>query len=558
MLGVAATLGVSPVPTALIPDDAVGSTSRAHLYAGHPDHGDPPSIALVVADDLGYADAGFTGAGGVAATPHLDALASAGVRLDRHYVQPICSPTRAALLTGRHVLRYGLQNAVIWPSAAWSLPKNETLMAEHLRAAGYRTAILGKWHLGMHASWALPRARGFDEQLGMYTGTVDYFRHTTRDGAVDWHYNDSRVETRDNGTYSSVVLGAAAADFVERNARRKWFLYLAMQSVHHPLHAPEECLARYPQLSGEVKARAAMVSALDDAVGELTTALERSGQAKRTLVLFLSDNGAPYIDAVFDHDLRDEGASSLLDLELVAVGSRSIWKGARRPPPGVGSPPHGITELGDTGHAAGGGSNYPYSGWKHWVFEGGVRSAAFVWWAPLNRARGGSSHGGLFHAVDWMPTLVKLAGGSTATSLPLDGYDVLPALMEGGAASPRDEVPVNIAACGPDAHGTRSIIDGPQAAIVVGELKLVVDCFWRSQRDLARAQLFNLTADAAEAHDLAGRRQDDVRRLAERLAAWEAKAVDPYELYAIDASCGKGRPQGSPPAWTPWCDGAHR
>ena len=163
MLGAAATFGVSRAPTALVPDDAVGSTSRANLYAGHPDHGDPPSIALVVADDLGYADAGFTGAGGVAATPHLDALASAGVRLDRHYVQPICSPTRAALLTGRHVLRYGLQNAVIWPSAAWSLPRNETLMAEHLRAAGYRTAILGKWHLGMHASWALPRARGFDD-----------------------------------------------------------------------------------------------------------------------------------------------------------------------------------------------------------------------------------------------------------------------------------------------------------------------------------------------------------------------------------------------------------
>ena len=123
----------------------------------------------------------------------------------------------------------------------------------------------------------------------------------------------------------------------------------------------------------------------------------------------------------------------------------------------------------------------------------------------LHEARGGSSHGGLFHAVDWLPTLVKLAGGSTATSLPLDGYDVLPALMKGGAASPRDEVPVNIAACGPDAHGTRSIIDGPQAAIVVGELKLVVDCFWRSQRDLTRAQLFNLTADAAvDDHGAAG------------------------------------------------------
>ena len=416
MLGAAATLGVARAPTALVPDAAVGSTSRAHLYAGRPDHGDPPSIALVVADDLGNA-CRFTGAGGVAATPHLDALASAGVRLDRHYVQPICSPTRAALLTGRHVLRYGLQNAVIWPSAAWSLPKNETLMAEHLRAAGYRTAILGKWHLGMHASWALPRARGFDEQLGMYTGTVDYFRHTTRDGAVDWHYNDSRVETRDNGTYSSVVLGAAAADFVERNARRKWFLYLAMQSVHHPLHAPEECLARYPQLSGEVKARAAMVSALDDAVGELTAALERSGQAERTLVLFLSDNGAPYATP---SSIR-RGRASLLD-ELVAVGRGRFGRarGGRRRRGLAAARRH---QLGDTGHAAGGGSNYPYSGWKHWSSRaacapprscGGRRSTARA--AARRTAASSTQWTGYRRSSSWRAARRRRACRSTATT----------------------------------------------------------------------------------------------------------------------------------------------
>ena len=126
--------------------------------------------------------------------------------------------------------------------------------------------------------------------------------------------------------------------------------------------------------------------------------------------------------------------------------------------------------------------------------------------------------------------------------------------MEGGdASSPRDEVPVNIAACGADAEGTRSIIDGPQAAMIVGNLKLIVDCFWRSERNLTGAQLYDVRADVAEEHDLASSRPADVQRLAERLAYWEEQSVKPYEMHAIDESCGKGKPHGSPPAWSPWC-----
>ena len=103
-----------------------------------------PNIALIVSDDQGYADNGYTGSVGVADTPHLNALAAAGVRLRNHHVQPFCSPTRATLLTGRHVLRYGLQNTVIWPQDAWAVPQNETLLPQNLREAGYATAAFGK------------------------------------------------------------------------------------------------------------------------------------------------------------------------------------------------------------------------------------------------------------------------------------------------------------------------------------------------------------------------------------------------------------------------------
>jgi len=181
-----------------------------------------------------------------------------------------------------------------------------------------------------------------------------------------------------------------------------------------------------------------------------------------------------------------------------------------------------------------------------------VRSATFVRW-PAGLAAQREGHFGLFSVVDWLPTLLRLVGGSTAPNLPLDGYDIWPALQTGGTASPRTEVPVNIAACGPDANGTDSIIRGPQAAIIVGDLKLIVPCFWRSSRNTHGAALFNLTADMAEEHDLAAERPDDVTRLVARLAYWETLSVPPYALQGIDRECGQGTPHGQPAAWYPWC-----
>ena len=148
----------------------------------------PPNIVLIIADDLGREDCGFMG-GKVIKTPCLDALAAKGAILDAHYVQPVCSPTRAALMTGRYPMRHGLQVGVVRPWAQYGLPLGETTLAEVLQRKGYQTAIVGKWHLGHFQPAYLPTKRGFHHQYGHYNGAIDYNSHI-RDGGFDWHKDD--------------------------------------------------------------------------------------------------------------------------------------------------------------------------------------------------------------------------------------------------------------------------------------------------------------------------------------------------------------------------------
>merc|ERR1719506_2344367 len=172
-----------------------------------------PNVLLIVADDLGYADVNFyPNSQSVVLTPNLRELAMGGVRLANHHVQPFCSPTRATIMTGRHVLRYGLQNTVIWPQDAWALPKNETIMPQFFKALGYRTAQMGKWHLGLYQEWALPQSRGYDHQYGYYLGGEDYWTHS-RNGGLDWH-REGKLVVSENNTYSAELLGDAAVAFV--------------------------------------------------------------------------------------------------------------------------------------------------------------------------------------------------------------------------------------------------------------------------------------------------------------------------------------------------------
>jgi arylsulfatase A-like enzyme len=229
-----------------------------------------PNIVVILADDLGTADVGFNG-GKVIKTPNLDKLAAAGARLDQFYVQPVCSPTRAALMTGRYPMRHGLQVGVVRPWAQYGLPLEERTLAQALKEAGYATAITGKWHLGHFQPAYLPTRRGFDFQYGHYNGALDYFTHE-RDGGHDWHRNDKA--SYDEG-YSTHLLAKEAVQFIQ-SSRRPFFLYVPFNAVHSPHQVPDKYKTPYANLPEPRRTYAGMLAAMDEAIGQILTALDES------------------------------------------------------------------------------------------------------------------------------------------------------------------------------------------------------------------------------------------------------------------------------------------
>jgi len=245
-----------------------------------------PDIVIFLADDLGYADVGFNG-GREIPTPHLDQLAASGAVLESFYVQTVCSPTRAALMTGRYPMRYGLEQGVIRPGEQYGLPLEERTLAQALRESGYTTAITGKWHLGEFNPVYLPTRRGFDLQYGHFFGALDYSTHM-RDGKRDWYRNDQ--PSNEEG-YTTRLLAAEAARIVREQPRDKpLFLYVPFNAVHSPYHtAPgrENDFADLPKARREY---ATMLSEMDSAIGQVLTALRESGRSQ-SLIFFSSDNG---------------------------------------------------------------------------------------------------------------------------------------------------------------------------------------------------------------------------------------------------------------------------
>jgi len=247
-----------------------------------------PHIVFFLIDDLGYADCGFNG-GREIRTPNIDALAKGGAVLESHYVQPVCSPTRAALMTGRYPTRTGVYT-VVRPHAKWGLPLGERTLASALKDAGYETAISGKWHLGEFEPAYRPMARGFDHQYGHYFGALDYFTHL-RDGDHDW-YRDG-LELKEEG-YSTHLLTEEACRLIGSRAKEKpLFLYVPYNGVHSPMQVPDSYLAPYGHLSGARQKLAGMLAAVDEGIGQIVTALEKAEMRENTLIVFSSDNGGP-------------------------------------------------------------------------------------------------------------------------------------------------------------------------------------------------------------------------------------------------------------------------
>ena len=247
-----------------------------------------PNIVFLLIDDLGYADCGFNGGKDIL-TPNIDKLAKGGTIIQNHYVQPVCSPTRATLMTGRYPTRTGIYT-IITPGAKWGLPLNERTLANALQEAGYNTAITGKWHLGEFEKAYQPNARGFDYQYGHFFGSIDYFTHT-RNNQMDWYRNGEPL--KEEG-YSTHLIAREACNTIENHSQSKpLFLYVPFNGIHNPLQVPDQYTNAYINLEGDRKKLAGMLSAVDEAIAKIVASLKKTGMLENTLIIFSSDNGGP-------------------------------------------------------------------------------------------------------------------------------------------------------------------------------------------------------------------------------------------------------------------------
>jgi arylsulfatase A-like enzyme len=436
---------------------------------------DQPNIIYILADDLGWADVGWHGS--EIKTPNLDKLANGGAKLEQFYVLPVCTPTRAALLTGRYPIRHGLQVGVVRPWAQYGLPLDERTLPQALKETGYTTHIIGKWHLGHFQPDYLPTRRGFDTQYGHYNGALNYFTHD-RDGGHDWHRNDQ--ECRDEG-YATLLLGSEAVRVIEQAQPEKpFFLYLPFNAPHTPLQVPAEYLMRYAHLTDKKRqAFAAMVECLDEQVGRVVAALEQRGLMKNTLILFSSDNGGL---------------------------------------PGVG-----------------GAANGNLRAQKGTLYEGGTRVCALANWP--GHIKPGTVVNEPLHIVDWFPTLVNLAGASLRQQHPLDGRDIWP-VITAGKPSPHEDILINAM---PNSGairvgGWKLVLNGHITANDLenagvpkaGAKKAAPGKKPVSENAADRVvELFNLAEDPYERHNLAAHNPEMVRQLRARLETYQAAAVPP-------------------------------
>lgn len=420
-----------------------------------------PNFVVIVADDLGWADLGCYG-GGYHETPNLDRLARDGVRFtDAYAACPVCSPSRAALLTGRHPARLHLTDwlpgradrptqKLLRPAIRQQLPLEEVTTAEALASKGYDTASMGKWHLGGPGFW--PEQQGFATNVGgTATGSPPggYFRFKT-----------PTMTAKDDAEYLTDRLGEEAARYIADHRDRPFFLYLPHYAVHIPLQARADLLAKYRAKPAGDSPRsnpiyAAMLEGLDEAVGRVLRALDEAGVADRTVVIFTSDNGG-----------------------------LSTKEGPNTPAT----------------------SNAPLRDGKGYLHEGGIRVPLIVRWPGVTRP--GTTCDVPASGQDLHPTLLAIAGAAPDPGTTLDGESLVP-LLRGQGTIKRDAL---------FWHYPHYSNQGgrPGGAIRKGDRKLI------ENYEDGRLELFDLRSDPGERRDLAAEFPDEAARLRDQLAAWRA------------------------------------
>ncbi|XP_047036030.1 arylsulfatase I-like [Helicoverpa zea] len=342
-----------------------------------------PNIVIFLADDLGFNDVGFHGSNQIP-TPNIDALAYSGIVLQNYYVTPICTPSRAALMTAKYPIHTGMQHTVIFGKEPRGLPLSEKILPQYLKDLGYKTHLVGKWHLGHFKKEYLPLNRGFDSHLGFWGGKIDLYDHTNMEQG-SWGFDFRRgFEVADDlfGQYATDVYTKEAVKLVNaHNKSLPLFLMVAHSAMHsgNPsefLRAPDDVIDRFSHIKDLQRRKyAGMLSKLDESVGRVVESLQKNGLLENSIILFSSDNG---------------GAAA-----------------------------------GFNNNAA---SNYPLKGVKNTLWEGGVRGAGLLW-SPLLKQPSRVANQ-TFHLVDWMPTLIRAAGGDVSVLKNVDGIDLWEALSK--------------------------------------------------------------------------------------------------------------------------------
>jgi arylsulfatase A-like enzyme len=437
---------------------------------------EPPNVVVIVSDDQGYGDLSCVDDAEVR-TPSLDALAASGVRFTSFYANsPVCSPSRASLL---NPARAGVREILASLDETPGLPPDATTLAAALRSRGYRTALVGKWHLGW-AAGSRPDDHGFDEWFGLLGGAHDYYSHliwgaVNREIVVNGRRGlgflrhdlwENGEEAWRDGVYSTELFGERAVEFVRSAARAgPFFLYLGFTAPHHPMHAPERYKERFPDLPPDRRIMAAMLSAMDDQIGLLLDELERQGVRDDTIVVFLSDNGP-------------------------SRQSRNRLDGTLDPYYG--------------------GSTGSLRGHKFSLFEGGIRVPAILSWPA--RVNAGRVVDEVAVGMDVFPT-VGAAAGLDVDALDFDGRD-LTGLLAGGP-TPHDAVLWEF---------------GVQTAVRRGDWKLVLDgLLIPDEPQPDPVHLSNVRDDPGETTNLAEEAPELTAELRELVEAWRAELEDAWE-----------------------------
>jgi arylsulfatase A-like enzyme len=422
--------------------------------------GRPPNIVVIVADDMGYADVGFQGSRDIP-TPNVDALARSGIRFTDAYVSgPYCSPTRAGLMTGRYPQRFGHEFNPDG-SAGFGLPLDQTTMADRLKAAGYRTALFGKWHLGS-APRLHPMERGFDEFYGFLGGDHSYVDPMPTVGGPVF---DGKTPVEKMG-YLTEELADRAVGFIERNRSRPFFLYLAFNAVHTPMQATDKYLARFTSITDERRRTyAAMLSAMDDGIGQTIAALRTAGLEENTLIFFFSDNGGPTMPTT----------------------------------------------------TVNGSSNAPLRGSKRQTWEGGIRVPFVISWKGHLAA--GSADSRPIIQLDVLPTALAAAGVKPRPDWKLDGVDLLPFLTGKTTGTPHEALYWRLGGMMAIRKGDWKLVKTREGALRDVDPAVL--------SNLSSAELYNLADDIGESKNLAATRPDKVRELSEAWQRWNKELVRP-------------------------------